>query len=58
MSSFETKHDRKIRELVLYFAAVILFPLKTIRALIWQWHFWLEKVDAKIKNDHDEYYRL
>ena len=54
----ETKHDRKIRELVLYFAAVILFPLKTIRALIWQWHFWLEKVDAKIKNNHDEYYRL
>jgi hypothetical protein len=51
-------HDKIIRELVLYFAAIILFPLKTIRALIWKWYFWLEKVDAKIKKDHDEYYNI
>lgn len=47
---------RIIRELVLYSAAIMFLPFKTIRALIWQWHFWLERVDKKIKDDHDKFF--
>ena len=46
------------RELVLYFSAITFFPFKTIRTLIWQWHFWLSKMDEKIKNDHDNYFKF
>ena len=52
------KDEMFLRELVLYIAAIFLFPFKTIRALIWQWHFWLSKMDEKIKNDHDEYFKI
>ena len=58
IGSFEKKYDRKIREVVILFASVIIFPFRTIRALIWQWNFWLQKMDAKIKSDHDDYYKI
>lgn len=44
------------RELVLYWAAIFLYPFKTIRCLIWQWHFWIQKTEIEIEKDHNDFF--
>lgn len=46
-----------IRELVLYFASLVLFPIRTVRVLVWKWHFWLKSTEAKIKEDHETFFK-
>jgi hypothetical protein len=45
-----------VREAVMLIAAVFILPFKTIRALIWKWYFWIEKVENQIQDDHDQHY--
>ena len=52
------KTERILREFVLFFIAIILFPFMTFRVLIWKWHFWLRNNEKLIKKDHDEYQGL
>ncbi len=48
-------NDKGTREMVLLFCGLILFPFFTVRALMWKWHFWLQKMDKLIDEDHKRY---
>ena len=50
--------DVIMREIIIFWAAIIIYPFKTIRALIWRWEMWLTKVDKEIDEHHNEYLRV
>lgn len=51
------KTDTIIREVVLILAAIIIFPLKSIRILAFKWHLWIQKWESEIRKDHEDYFK-
>ena len=49
------KWNNRFREVFIYFGLICYFPLKTIRALVWMWLFWIQKIDERIQQDHDKF---
>ena len=45
--------DNFIREVLIFWAAIFVFPFKTIRILIWKWYKWIEGSEIEIKETHE-----
>lgn len=58
VEELDRKVDVFIREVVLLLACVVLFPFKSIRILAFKWHLWIQKWEAEIRKDHDEYFKI
>lgn len=55
---YERKGDRFLRELVLFMAAISIFPFMTVRVLVWKWHVWIRESELRIKEDHEDFENL
>ena len=58
MRTPEGRADIIMREIIIFWAAIFVFPFKTIRALVWRWERWLTKVDKEIEEHHEEYLKI
>lgn len=47
-----------MREVLIFWAAVFIFPFKTVRLLIWKWYKWLAEGDKLIAKEHEEYFEI
>lgn len=55
-NTFERFANILLREIILYLSCIILFPLKSIRIIVYKWHLWIQKWDYRIKKDHEEFF--
>lgn len=58
LKNAERKLDIFIREIVLILACIVLFPFKSIRVLAFKWHLWIQKWEAEIRKDHEDYLNI
>ena len=56
IDKFESFANILLREIILYLACIVIFPLKSIRIIAYKWHIWIQKWDSRIKKDHEEFF--
>ncbi|AGO49595.1 hypothetical protein Phi4:1_gp182 [Cellulophaga phage phi4:1] len=44
--------DNFMREVIIFWAAIFVFPFKTVRILAWKWERWIQNSEAIIKERH------